>query len=138
MRRLASLLFLWLFVATTAHAQTLVLSQNKCALDKQDQIRRMADSLWMPIAQELVNEGKLTSVGSAYHAWGDEWNVIVWYVAPTMNAFNTGFGELIARINQRHPTLLPQFTAWCSEHKDSIYTMGRTTTAAAAAAPRRE
>jgi len=138
MRRLASLLFLWSFVATAAHAQTLVLSQNKCALDKQDQLRRMADSLWMPIAQELVNEGKLTSVGSAYHAWGDEWNVILWYIAPTFNAFNTGFGELVSRINQRHPTLLPQFLAWCSEHKDSIYTMGRTTSPAAATAPRRE
>jgi hypothetical protein len=139
MRRLASLLFLLSFVATAAHAQTLVLSQNKCALDKQDQVRRLADSLWMPVAQELVNEGKLTSVGSAYHAWGDEWNVIIWYIAPTINAFNTGFNDLVTRINQRHPTLFPQFGAWCSEHKDSIYTMGRTTTApAAATAPRRE
>jgi hypothetical protein len=50
MRRLTSLLFLCSFVTTVANAQTLVFSQNKCALDKQDEIRRMADSLWMPVA----------------------------------------------------------------------------------------
>ena len=128
MRRLASLLVLALSLATTADAQTMVFSQNKCAPDKQDQIRRATDSLWAPIAQELVNEGRLTSFGSAYHAWGDEWNVVIWYTAPSLEAFSSGFEELVRRLNQRHPNFLPQLLGWCSEHKDSIYTMGRTTT----------
>ena len=140
MRRLASLVFVLSWLASTAvEAQgTLVVSQNKCALDKQGQLRQLSDSLWIPIAQELVNEGKLTAAGSAYHTWGDEWNVVVWYTASNITTFLSAFNELIARVNQRHPTLLPQFLSWCSEHKDSFYGQGRATTPApVAATPRR-
>jgi hypothetical protein len=141
MRRLPALVFLPLLLcATVLPAQgTLVVSQNKCALDKQSQVRQMTDSLWIPIAQELVNEGKLTAAGSAYHNWGDEWNVVVWYTATNVTAFHSAFTELFSRVNQRHPTLVPQFFSWCSEHKDNIYSMGKATTPAPATpAPRRE
>lgn len=48
----------------------MVVVQNKCALDKQGPLQRATDSLWFPIVQELVNEGKLTGAGSAFHSWG--------------------------------------------------------------------
>lgn len=106
---------------------TLVVQQNKCALDKQAQIRQLVDSLWLPVAQELVNDGKLLAAGSAYHAWGDEWNVVYWYTASDVNAFHTAYAELFRRASQRNPTLISSFLAWCSEHKDNIYNMGKST-----------
>lgn len=128
---------LCLLVPSTLNAQgVLVVSQNKCALDKQGQLRQTNDSLWIPIAQELVNEGKLTAAGSAYHAWGDEWNVVLWYTAADTEAFFSAFSELVGRFNQRHPGLMGQFQSWCSEHKDSMYSQGRSTTPAPPATPR--
>lgn len=141
MRQRASLIFLLAsLVSTTVVAQeTLVLSQNKCGYDKQGQIRQMTDSLWIPVAQELVNEGKLTAAGSAYHSWGDEWNVVVWYIATNIPTFLSAYDELFGRVNKRHPTMIQQFFSWCSDHKDSFYSMGKGTTrrAPAPAAPRR-
>lgn len=79
MRRFVTFLFVsLLLLPSTAQAQgVLIVSQNKCPLDKVPQIRQLTDSLWTPIAQELVNEGKLQAAGSAYHSWGDEWNVVL-------------------------------------------------------------
>ena len=138
--RTSVLLLLSLLLAPgIAAQQTLVLSQNKCAPDKQGQIRQMTDSLWIPVAQELVNEGKLTAAGSAYHSWGDEWNVVVWYIATNIPTFLSAYDELFGRVNKRHPTMIQQFFSWCSDHKDSFYSMGKGTTrrAPAPAAPRR-
>jgi hypothetical protein len=118
--------------------ETLVLSQNKCAPDKQGQIRQTTDSLWMPVVQELVNEGKLNAGGSAYHSWGDEWNVVVWYTAKDVATFVSAFNDLVARVEKRHPKLIQQFLSWCHEHKDSFYSMGKVAMrAAAGTAPRR-
>ena len=138
MRRVIPLAFVLTLLATSAHAQgILTVSYNKCALDKQEQIRQVMDSLWLPIAQELVNEGKLTGAGSAYHAWGDEWNVVIWYTAPNITTFLAGFNELYRRMNQRHPDAAARFGSWCTEHKDSFYAMGKETTPAPAAGPGR-
>ena len=52
---------------------------------------RATDSLWFPIVQELVTEGKLTGAGSAYHAWGDEWNMVLGYSAASHTAFLSAF-----------------------------------------------
>lgn len=131
MRRLAVLLSLAISVNVQAQG-VLVVSQNKCATDKQQQIRRLQDSLWAPIAQELVNEGKLLAAGSAYHAWGDEWNVVVWYTAANHQSFFDAFDQLFGRMQQRHPTSIAQVMSWCSEHRDNIYVMGRSTTPAPA------
>lgn len=121
-------------VASNLQAQgVLVVSQNKCANDKVPQIQRTNDSLFTPIVQELVNEGKLLGAGTAYHAWGDEWNVVVWYTAPNHQSFFDAFDEMFRRMQQRHPTVITQQMAWCTDHKDNMYRMGRSTTAAPSA-----
>lgn len=44
-----------LLLASTAGAQgTLVVSQNKCDQSRQGEIRRLTDSLWIPLVQELA------------------------------------------------------------------------------------
>lgn len=110
-----------------AQAQTLVLQQNKCDMAKLGEIRAFADSAWMPIAQELVNEGKLMAYHSAFHSWGDEWNVVYIYVAESIPAFLTAFGELYSRTVGRYPESVSMFQGWCFEHKDSFLRMGKMT-----------
>lgn len=138
MRRFVTFLFVsLLLLPSTAQAQgVLIVSQNKCPLDKVPQIRQLTDSLWTPIAQELVNEGKLQAAGSAYHSWGDEWNVVLWYTAADLPTFLSAWRELTTRVGQRQPSFMPQFLSWCSEHRDSFYNQGKSTTPAATA-PRR-
>jgi hypothetical protein len=138
-QRTSLVLMLSLLLSASVVAQeTLVLSQNKCAPDKQGQIRQLTDSLWIPVVQELVNEGKINAAGSAYHSWGDEWNVVIWYTAKDIATFVSAFNDLVARVEKRHPKLIPQFLAWCSEHKDSFYNMGKVATRAASpTTPRR-
>lgn len=127
-RELTLAVALSLSVISAADAQgILVVSQNKCSFAAQERLQRMTDSLWVPIAQELVNEGKLTSMGSAYHAWGDEWNVVLWYTAPSISAFIPAFNELARRFIQRHPGQMELMQSSCTEHKDSMYSMGKTT-----------
>ncbi len=132
MRRIIfAVVLLCLAVPTLASAQgVLVVSQNKCQLDKQSDIRAFADSATIPIAQELVNEGKLWAAGTAYHAWGDEWNVVNWYTAETMSGFLEAFSELIGRLSERYPTAIADWQSWCFEHKDSMYSHARMTTPA--------
>ncbi len=127
MRRIVLAAALLLLVAPAAQAQTLVVSQNKCKFDKVGEIRAFADTAWIPIAQELVNEGKLQAAGSAFHAWGDEWNVLYWYTAESIAAFLEGWGELVSRANERYPDATQMFYDWCWEHRDSMYSAGAST-----------
>jgi hypothetical protein len=127
MRRILIAVGLLFIVAPAAHSQTLVVSQNKCKFEKMGEIRAFADTAWIPIAQELVNEGKLLAAGSAFHAWGDEWNVLYWYTAESVSAFLEGWGELFARSNERNPDAMQMFSDWCWEHKDSMYSSGEMT-----------
>lgn len=76
-----------LAVPTIGQAQALVVSQNKCKSEHLGDLRAFADSAWIPIAQELVNEGKLIAAGSAFHSWGDEWNVIYGTLQMTFRRF---------------------------------------------------
>lgn len=130
MRRLASLvLVLPLLIATPAHAQgTLVVSSNICALDKLEQLHQMTDSIFLPVAQQLVNEGRLEAAGSAYHHWGDEWNFVLWYTAKDIPTFLAAFDEAVRRVTQRDPDFITRFQTSCSRHKDSFYTTGKSTT----------
>ena len=110
-----------------AHAQTLVLQQNKCESGKVGAIRAFADSAFVPIAQELVNEGKIMGFHSAFHSWGDEWNVVYMYVAEDIPTFLSAFGEAFSRMVERYPDAMPMMQDWCFEHKDSFLSMGKMT-----------
>ncbi len=117
-----------LAVPTIGQAQTLVVSQNKCKWEHEGDLRAFADSAWIPIAQELVNEGKLISAGSAFHSWGDEWNAVYWYTADDISAFLSAWSELVSRAQERYPNGIALFQDWCFEHKDSMYSVGAVTT----------
>ena len=123
-RQLAVSATLALFaVSVSAQSQnpTVGVSYWKCDFAHMGELTNAADSLLTPIAQELVNEGKLYAFGTLGHAWGDEWNLVFYWVAEDIPAFTAGWAEMTSRINQRHPDAFP-ITDYCSDHKDNIYT----------------
>lgn len=108
---------------------TVVVSYWKCDYSKLGTIVQVVDSLVIPIAQELISEGKLVSHGMLTHQWGDEWNVVFYYTAADKAAFFSAWTELISRFNERHPDV-PPLTDYCTEHKDNIYRLRAATTPA--------
>lgn len=131
MPRLLLCTVLLLFAASTfstAEAQTLIVSQNKCDMARVGELRAFNDSAGITIWQELVNEGALLSAGAAYHWWGDEWNVVYYYVAESIPSFLDAFSEAVARWTERYPGAMELFQDACFEHKDSFYSLGEVTT----------
>lgn len=118
-----------------APPRTVVVSSWKCNWDSLGRISRITDSLLVPIARELINEGHWASFGLLLHDWADEWNVVYYYAAPDRQRFFAGWAEFIRRFQQRHPTA-PPLTRMCSEHKDNIYSWGPRVDAAAPSPPR--
>ena len=133
---LLSVLFLalaGLFAPTLSLAQesepfpTIVLSSWKCDWTKLGTIAQSNDSLRTPIAQELVNEGKLINYGMLTHDFADEWNVVTYRTAADKTAFFEAAAELNRRFTERHPDA-PSLTDYCTEHKDNIYVLRTFTT----------
>jgi len=83
----------------------------------------------------VVNEGKLLGFQSAFHAWGDEWNVVYIYHAKSISAFQTAFSEIFTQMLERYPDIWEKTADWCFEHKDSFYSMGKGTVPPAAPGP---
>ena len=102
-----------------------VVSYNKCALDAPAQIDSSASLAFYPVLDELVREGRLLGWGVLTHAWGDEWNFVIYYTAANTAAFHTAWSELIRRVQQRRPTFMADLGARCTEHKDNIYSVMR-------------
>jgi hypothetical protein len=100
---------------------TVVLSFNKCDLDQVGYISQLTDSAVVPIVQELVNEGKIFNYGLLTHNWGDEWNVVYYYVVENHQSFLNFWSDFVSRVQVRHPGLFSEFQARCSEHRDNIY-----------------
>jgi hypothetical protein len=76
-----------------------------------------------PILNGMVDEGILYGWGLFNHAWGDEWNINVWYVVKDMDTFNTFWDEYIKRINDQQPDAWKELRGYIQEHKDNIYTI---------------
>ncbi len=126
MKRLLALVLAYGFavpavVAAQDGPGTIVISYNKCDLSEVGYITQLTDSAVVPIVQGMVNEGKIFNYGLMTHRWGDEWNVVYYYVVANRDAFFAFWDDFVARVQQAHPTLFSEFQKRCSEHKDSIY-----------------
>ena len=124
-RRILFLILICLFAPTASHAQdsqreTLVLEVWKCQWDKVGIFAQVADSIQVPIAQELIDEGKLLSFGMLAHDFSDEWNVVYYTRAADKTAFFSAVSEMNSRLAERHPDVNP-WGDYCTEHKDNIY-----------------
>lgn len=113
--------------AAAGQPGTMVFSQNKCPQQNVSQARALIDSTFAPVLDELVQEKKLAGWGMLGHAWGDEWNLVIYYTAASHRAFVDAWEQAIARTNQRFPGAFARLTPLCSEHKDNIYSVMRMT-----------
>lgn len=108
--------------------ETLVVSQWKCDYQHLDKLQAEVDSLFLPIWQDLVDEGQLVNVGAFYHQWGDAWNYNVYYVAEDKAAFFDAWEQFAQRAEEAMPEDEdPAVFKYCSEHKDNIYQLGPST-----------
>jgi hypothetical protein len=85
----------------------------------------MLNGVGRTIAMELIEEGLLYDYGILTHAWGDEWNLIDYFVVENMPAFNRAWQEFLRRFVQVDPEgeMQARFTELCGRHKDNIYSI---------------
>ena len=57
-----------------------------------DQVIEQNRERWLPIAQELVDEGAILGYGALRHHWGDEWNYVEWISAANRAALSPSPG----------------------------------------------
>lgn len=75
----------------------------------------------LPIAQDLVDEGMIGSMGILTHWWGDEWNMVTVIVAADEAAVIAANSELSSRFNELYPDD-NTFITNCPRHRDAFYT----------------
>lgn len=103
---------------------TVVLTYAQCDWAEMQRIRLIADSVMVPTAQELVDEGLWFHYGALFHDVGDEWNVVFFYVAENRQAFFEAWEEYIDRLDSDHPGLYSWFLERCQAHKENVYEAG--------------
>lgn len=101
----------------------LSISAWTCPQDALEDIADDYETYTQPVEKELIDEGMLVNSGLFFHAWGDEWNLNYYRIAPTMGGLFEAVAEVGNRVNERHPELADQAGpfAVCSAHKDNIY-----------------
>ena len=122
----AIILVAFLFLSESNFAQNneqplLIVSFNMVSMADVGKVNQMADSIFVPILKELVDEGFIYSFGFFGHAWGDEWNSNIWYTAKDMASFEKFWDEYARRVNTRHPGAWAATTKYFQAHKDNIY-----------------
>lgn len=94
----------------------------QCPFDTQGEAVRRLNTEWRSVVEELIDEGELLDYGILTHAWGDEWNVLDYFVAEDLVSFHEAFAEAFDRIQERVPEEQdPPFGELCPAHKDNIY-----------------
>lgn len=93
-----------------------------CPDTNMSEINRL-NALTTPILDELVEEGFIWAWYDLRHAWGDEWNVGFVTVADSHRAWLDYWSEFLSRTSERHPTLMGEFQALCTMHKDNMYSI---------------
>lgn len=102
---------------------TVVISQNMVALADMGRYVELSNKYWAPAFDKLVDEDKLISWGFITHAWGDEWNVVVHYVAKDFATFQSSWMEGLKSFSESIPEELnDEMTRMIKAHKDGIYT----------------
>ena len=123
-----ALVFFSLGSATSGAAQeeeaaydTVQLNFWKCDYAEFANMPQVVDSIWTPIAQESVDEGKLLYFQLLRHDWSDEWNFVFYFRAKDIPSFLDAWGDIFSKIEERYPDHADWFFARCSEHKDGFY-----------------
>jgi len=122
------LLFIIMLATGSIQAQEseqplLVVSFQKIKMDNVGAANKLINEKIAPILNGLVDDKMLLNWGLFNHAWGDEWNVNVWYTVKDMAAFDKFWEEYITRINKNQPDAWKELRGYIQEHKDNIYSI---------------
>ena len=104
-----------------ARPGVIMVSSQKCAIDAPAKIDSISKLAFYPVLDEMVKEGRLINWGTLEHAWGDEWNFVIYYTATDNAAFFSAWNEAVRRLSQRRPQFLAEFSRLCTEHKGNLY-----------------
>lgn len=97
----------------------------KCAGADVGEAAEMLNGDFRPIANQLIDEGKLLDYGILTHYWGDDWNLVDYFVAEDLESFHAAFGEAVERAQEDDPEgkRFEKFSSLCPDHKDNIYSV---------------
>jgi len=126
--QIISILLLVIFAAGNITAQseeqpTLVCSFQKVKMSDMSAFNKLVKEKFAPILNSMVDDKMLLGWGQFNHAWGDEWNLNVWYIVKDMESFNKFWEEYINRVNEKQPDAWKELRGYIQEHKDNIYTI---------------
>lgn len=95
----------------------------ECDLGRTGEAVQMMNGTWRSVVQSVIEDGMLLDYGILVHNWGDEWNLLDYFVAENSPAFFEGWGESLRRLGEADPegTTFEGFTEICARHKDNIY-----------------
>ena len=110
-------------LAQDAENSLLVVSFQKIKLGDIQAANKIINEKFAPILNSLVDDKMLQSWGLFNHAWGDEWNVNVWYTVKDMEAFDSFWDEYMNRVSKKQPDAWKELRGYIQEHKDNIYTI---------------
>lgn len=99
----------------------LVVSQNMVDMVDVEKVNGMIDSMFVPIMEELVNEGKIFGWGQFNHAWGDEWNLNLYYITESHSAFVEFWNEFMKRVREKFGEAGFEMGKFLKAHKDNMY-----------------
>ncbi len=117
-----------IFAIADLHAQgqansLLIVSFQKVRMGDMAASDKLFNEKMAPVLNSMVDDGMLRSWGLFNHAWGDEWNVNVWYVVDNMEAFTKFWQEYVKRLNDKAPGAFEEMRKYIMEHKDNIYSI---------------
>jgi hypothetical protein len=125
--QIITVLIVFIFIAGNISAQSenpmLIVSFQKIKMADMQKANNLISEKIAPVINGLVDEGMLEGWGQFNHAWGDEWNMNVWYVAKDMDSFNKFFDEYLDRLNKQQPEAWTELRGYIQEHKDNIYSI---------------
>lgn len=106
----------------------------QCSLGKTSEAVRMLNEDFRPYAQEQIDAGRLMDYGILTHAWGDEWNVVDYFIAEDMETWGSAWSAILSSLGEGDPEgeMFQAFAELCPDHKDNIYTVVRPPVAAGA------
>lgn len=98
-----------------------VVSYFKCYDASLSKAVEMYKDVNAPHINKLVDDGKLMSWGILTHYWGDEWNLISYFIAKDLATFEKAYSEAVEATMEENPDAMDKWRSMCSEHKDNIY-----------------
>ena len=111
--------------AADARPGVSVVRYFKCPMGQSEEAVRILNEEWRAYAERQIEEGRLLDYGILVHSWGDEWNVMDYFVAEDMEGWRAAWSAMLSAMSEADPEgeMYERFSELCTEHKDNIYTV---------------